>query len=281
VTCSPGGRAAAGLRLGATIAALVAGEIVLWWAGRVLPAFPLDTAGLVRTFGEAEPLPLAISLLRLAAFVVGAGLLATTALAVVARCWGARRLVVQVDRCTPPSIRRMLDGALGVGLAASIGLGAIPAGADAGGSAPPATATLRRLADVPSPSTIRRLPDGPPPPVTERSPPFAAPVAGSATTLRRLPDSLPEPPADAPAPPAAPIPAPAVAPGRSEVVVKPGDSFWRLAERHEARRLGRQPSEAEVGACWQELVAVNRHRLAVPDNPDLLFPGQVLSLPCP
>jgi len=64
-----------------------------------------------------------------------------------------------------------------------------------------------------------------------------------------------------------------------EVVVQPGDSFWSLAERHETARLGRQPSDAEVGACWQRLVATNRHRLAVPDDADLLFPGQVLLLP--
>ncbi len=66
-----------------------------------------------------------------------------------------------------------------------------------------------------------------------------------------------------------------------EVVVQAGDSFWRLAERYEAERLGRRPSEREVGACWQQLVAVNRHLLAVPDDVDLLFPGQVLLLPCP
>jgi nucleoid-associated protein YgaU len=64
------------------------------------------------------------------------------------------------------------------------------------------------------------------------------------------------------------------------VVVQPGDSFWRLAERHEAERLGRRPTENETGACWQQLVALNRARLAVPDDPDLLFPGQVVVVPC-
>lgn len=67
----------------------------------------------------------------------------------------------------------------------------------------------------------------------------------------------------------------------SEVVVRPGESFWRLAEQHVAGRTGRQPSDAEIGACWQELVAMNRDRLVVPDDPDLLFPGQRLILPCP
>ncbi len=65
------------------------------------------------------------------------------------------------------------------------------------------------------------------------------------------------------------------------MTVGPGDSFWRLAERHEAERLGRLPSDDEVAACWTQLVGLNRHRLVVPGNPDLLFPGQVLQLPCP
>jgi len=63
------------------------------------------------------------------------------------------------------------------------------------------------------------------------------------------------------------------------VVVRPGDSFWRLAAHHEADRLGRRPSEAEVGAYWQELVATNRSRLVVPGDADLLFPGQILVIP--
>jgi nucleoid-associated protein YgaU len=65
------------------------------------------------------------------------------------------------------------------------------------------------------------------------------------------------------------------------VVVRPGDSFWRLAERHQAERLGRQPTDGEVVACWVDLVARNRDRLVVPDDPNLIFPGQVLEIPCP
>jgi len=68
---------------------------------------------------------------------------------------------------------------------------------------------------------------------------------------------------------------------RRDLVVRPGDSFWRLAERNEAQRLGRRPSETEVVTCWKQLIKINRHRLVVPDNPDLIFPGQVLEMPCP
>lgn len=274
-----GGRRAAGARLAATTASLVAAETILWWAGSVLPSLRLDGAGILRHLREADPLLLAVSVLRLVALGVGSGLLVTTALGLLARGCGAVGLVIRLDRWTPPGLRRLLDGAMGVGLAASIGLSALPAGAEPGGARADASTTLRRLPDAPTPSTLRRLPDAPSTPTTERSPPTDPPA-----TLRRLADGPPEPPATGlppPAPPAVPIPKPGAAAGRREVVVQPGDSFWRLAELSETERLGRSPTEAEVGACWQELVAVNRPRLAVPDNADLLFPGQVVIVPCP
>jgi hypothetical protein len=276
-------RLAALVRLVATTAALVVGQVVLWRSGRSLPSLPLDRSGLARTLAEADPVALGVSLLRLGGLAAGGALLVATALGVVARCCGVVGLVVHLDRWTPPGLRRLLDGALGAGLAASIGLSALPALADPGPD--PAPSTLRRLPDAPT-TTLRRLPDG------------------ASTTLRRLPDAPAEPspsptagpPAPGPAPgpgaagvpaapapaqprPAAPDPAPPAPAPRHEVVVRHGDSFWRLAARHEEERLGRRPSEVEVGAYWQELVAANRSRLVVPGDPDLIFPGQVLTLP--
>jgi len=258
-------------RLAGTLAALAAGEAVLGHAGRSLPPLVTDGERLARTLQEGEPVLVAVSGLRLVALVVGAGLLAVTAAGIAARAVGAARLVARLDRWTPPSLRRILDGALGAGLAASIGMASLPAGAD---PSPPPPAMLRRLADAPllpldpaaATTTLRRLPDAPParagPPLGPAAPPAPA-SAGPVTAGPRPP--RPEPPAGA----------------HREVVVRPGDSFWRLAERHEAERLGRHPSDAEVAICWKQLVASNRHRLVVPDNPDLLFPGQVLHLPCP
>lgn len=281
----PSGSAAALLRLLATITALVAGQLVLWQAGSALPALPLDRSVLARTLAEADPLAVATAVLRLAGLAAGAGLLATTALGALGRCCGAARLVAGVDRWTPPSLRRLLDTALGVGLAASIGLGAVPAGAADDGTA----ATLRRLAGDTPTTTLSRPPEGPATTATTlRRLPDAAPappaVVAAETTLRRLPDTRPPPPPPAPPPEASAPPAAVAAPpspGWREVEVQPGESFWQLAERHEAERLGRPPTEREVGACWQELVAANRDRLAVPGDPDLVFPGQRLLVPCP
>ena len=61
--------------------------------------------------------------------------------------------------------------------------------------------------------------------------------------------------------------------------VAPGDHLWSIAERSLASSLGRAPSEAEVVPYWQALVARNRSVLADPDNPDLIYSGQVLTLP--
>ncbi len=321
-------RAAAGCRLSATVVVLIAGQAVLWRAGASLPPVPPDADGVARALAEADPLGLAVGLVRLAALAVGAGLLVTTGLGILARCCGAARTVVRLDRWTPPGLRRLLDGALGVGLAATIGLGAQPSTAEADHPSSPPSTTLRPP-EASAPTTLRRLPDAVPPQTADQTPP--APAPGAPITLRRLPDAVPLRPADqippTPTPgspvtlrrlpdalPATPAPTapdgsggtetgaapagdagtdtdtdagldPAIATGtaggRNEVVVQAGDSFWRLAERHEAERLGRSPTEAEVGACWQVLVAVNRPRLVVPEDADLLFPGQVLIVPGP
>ena len=58
-----------------------------------------------------------------------------------------------------------------------------------------------------------------------------------------------------------------------------GDSFWTLAHRLTSARLGRPAGDGEVLEPWLALIAVNRDRLTDPDDPDLLFPGQVLRLP--
>lgn len=92
----------------------------------------------------------------------------------------------------------------------------------------------------------------------------------------------------APVPPAEPAPAPVAPPGPSPTeavpgtwTVRPGDHFWSIAHRLVAAELGRPPSEAEVRPRWLTLIELNRDRLVVPGNPDLLRPGQVLRLPGP
>ncbi len=117
-----------------------------------------------------------------------------------------------------------------------------------------------RLEPEPAPSA----PSAPPP---TNGAPRLEPAAADTVT--------PEPPAESPPPdhhPPSPEP-----PGM--VTALPGDSFWSVAERLTSARLGRPAGDAEVVEPWLALIDANRDRLTDPDDPDLLFPGQVLRLP--
>ncbi len=61
--------------------------------------------------------------------------------------------------------------------------------------------------------------------------------------------------------------------------IAPGDHLWGVAARTLAAHRHRAPTDDEVAAYLVEIVAHNAPRLAVPDHPDLVFPGQVFELP--
>lgn len=63
------------------------------------------------------------------------------------------------------------------------------------------------------------------------------------------------------------------------ITVEPGDSFWTIAKSTLADAWGRTPSDSETTGYWQQLVDTNRHRLAPPHRPDLIFAGQPFDLP--
>lgn len=54
--------------------------------------------------------------------------------------------------------------------------------------------------------------------------------------------------------------------------VVPGDSLWAIA----CRELGSATTQ-EIDRLWREIYTVNRDIIGA--NPDLIFPGQMLSLP--
>ena len=89
----------------------------------------------------------------------------------------------------------------------------------------------------------------------------------STVTMRRLP---PSPPADLPA-----------GTGERRWTVTPGQCFWSIAEAVLADDLGRPPAPAEVVPYWQRLIEANRSALADPANADLVYPGQVFTVPAP
>ena len=64
----------------------------------------------------------------------------------------------------------------------------------------------------------------------------------------------------------------------TEVVVRPGDNMWLLAERHLHDLTGAPAGDAVVAPYWLAVIAANKDRIRSGD-PDLIFPGEVLVLP--
>ena len=59
-------------------------------------------------------------------------------------------------------------------------------------------------------------------------------------------------------------------------LVESGDHLWGIAESVLTDRLDDAPSEAETARYWAALIDANASEVA---EPDLIFPGQVLTLP--
>ena len=71
-------------------------------------------------------------------------------------------------------------------------------------------------------------------------------------------------------------------PTRDVWVVEQGDSFWSVAAETLADRAGgtrEAPDDGDIERYWRLLVDTNRPRMPDPTNPDLLIPGQELTLP--
>ena len=183
------------------------------------------------------------------AVVVATWLLAACVLQALASWSAAGWADAWAARITPAILRR----AFGSSVAASLLVApVVPAGAGDGGG----TATMRPLA------------------VEETTSSTISPTTTVATTP-------PAPPATTAPPPAAPAAPVTVIPpaGEEEITVDRGDSCWTIAEAHLADSWGRRASDVEVTGYWQRLLEVNRARFMDPDNPDLLYAGQVLVLP--
>lgn len=174
----------------------------------------------------------------------------------------------------------------------------------------PGTATMSRLDQVEAASTVPTVvaPSTSSVPATPTSvdsaavgrpaadDPLLSRPAGPAGVADADPDTAPAPSTDAsgaagstgapslpPAPPAVAVSGQPSAPSSEHVpsetvVVEPGMSFWSIAAEALAD-AGHPSDDASVGRYWRRLIDANRGRLVVPDNPDLLLPGQVLLLP--
>lgn len=149
----------------------------------------------------------------------------------------------------PATLRRFVTLALGITLLS---------GTSVASAAPPAPMAAISVAldwpEVTEPAT-GAVPDWPPAPV---------PASGGSTA----------PPVSAPGPSGSTNPAP---PGAGSYAVQPGDCLWDIAEGALAR-AGQPIDVASVAtavlAWWQ----TNDYQIT---DPDLIFPGQVLTIPTP
>lgn len=213
-----------------------------------------------------DPVEITLATLRLGGLGLAWYLTGVTSIAVLGRVAGAARLVRVADALDVGPIRTVAQQAVGVGLAVGVLSTAVstPSAGVAdvltGPVAPTVAPTAAAPVPVPAPATPAEPHDG------------WATAPGSATLARRVAVA-----ASSDDVVSASAPTPATAP--SEVRVEPGDHLWGIAQRDLERSLGRAPTEAEVHAHWVRVIEVNRDRLRVPSDPDLLLPGQVLVLP--
>lgn len=103
----------------------------------------------------------------------------------------------------------------------------------------------------------------------------------TALAAAAAPAGAADPPPAVPAPSLAGLPLPdrptgtRSAPGRLDVVVRPGDTLWAIAER----ALGPAATPGEVAAHWPRIHA--RNAAVIGPDPDRIRPGQLLHLPSP
>lgn len=273
-----------------------------------LPTPPAQPLELVRWWSAADPALAFGGVLRLVAFALCGWLLVVTAIELVATATGWSTLAHVARRAAPAAwrilvLRPVTAGTLAVPLLAPM-TGLSPTIA----VAQQADATTADESDVPVVITMSVHDDGPaaPPPTTSSTAPTAASSTSTTTSappptvVVTIPEDLhehpypdvppttsapvvtPPPPVAADpgaAPPSAPSPAPAPPASDQTYTVVPGDSFWRIAAVRVEAHLRRVPEPSEIATYWRALIAANEDRLAVPGNPDLIFPGDQLVLP--
>jgi nucleoid-associated protein YgaU len=218
--------------------------------GLLLLAAPLPAPAL-HTLSDPDAAATApvVAVAALVAWALVAWLLLTAALT-AGTCLRGRLgtgCTAVLRRTAPAAVRRAVAVALGVGVA-------LGAAAPAGAAAPPRPAAASSPAPASSPGPAQALDWPAPAPDTQALDWPVAPVPGTAAAGP-----------DRPAPTGV----------GASVVVRRGDSLWRLA----ADRLPADATDADVAAAWPAWWSANRAVLG--DDPDLLHPGQRLVVPPP
>lgn len=286
-----------GVAIAAWLGALIVAIGVFTWLGDGRLGTPAltDPTAWPSWVAAGDPVEVAMSLARLLVLALAWYLVGVTTLGIVARSARSLRLLTVADALTIPSVRRLLQASLGLGLATAAV--ASSTAQVAGVRVPPVAGgpgVVAAAASDASPSDPGPDPDpdlAPDPRATPTPDPLwfldEAPTDGADEEQEARPPAATTAPRTDPAAPddAAPT-APAVFatdaasdPAEATWVVERGDHFWSIAERVVGDRLGRAASDAEVDPYWRLLIAANQDRLANPGDPDLILPGQRFLLP--
>jgi len=217
--------------------------------GPLAPPSLTDPSSWAAWAGARAPLEATFAVLAQLVVVLAWYLLAVTGLGLAARLWGGGRLVPVVDVLTLPLVRHSLHAAFGICLVVPTAAAIAPRPAVAVGVAEPG-------AELDEPTDD----EGTGPPV-----------------MRLLPEQAPDEPPEADVIPVTPA-SPTSERLATEWEVQPGDHLWSVAERA-LGQAGATHGDGEVAQYWLRLIEANAGRLADPANPDLIFPGQFLTLP--
>lgn len=239
----------------AVLVAVIVGFGALGSSGALQTPALTDPGAWGEWAGRREPLTVVFAVLRLLVIGIAWYLLGVTIVGTLARLFRWGRLVTLADLLTVPSVRHLLQGALGVGLATAALASVQGPAAEAPGQQPTiATVQLAQARDAAvldggtEVASIRSLADG-----------------TTVATMRAVG-------AEAPG---------ASAPAATMWQAQPGEHFWSMAEQVLEASWGRAPTDAEVTPYWEHMVELNRGRLADPGNPDLVYPGQEFEVPAP
>jgi hypothetical protein len=281
----------------------LAAGIVLFTAlgGGALEAPPLGQPSAWGDWTAArDPFVAVVAVLRLVVLALAWYLVAVTTVGLVARLTRAARLVRVADALSVPLVRQLLQGALGLTLAAGVvasSSGAVPAAAGRAGGEAHASATAVATTEDRGPGAggvtmvaldaaaadgVRMVALGAPDAEGARMVALdevEAAADGDGVRMEALDDRSTARMVGIGPPGAATDEPGDGAPEVGEHEVLAGEHLWSIAAGHLAAHLDRAPTEAEITPHWQRLVEGNRDRLVNPDDPDLIFPGQRLVLP--
>jgi hypothetical protein len=267
----------------ATLGGLALAGSALFAASAVLPFPPrLDPASLGAWAEQVGAPTVAFTALRALALALVGWFALAWALGVAARLVRRPGAVRMLDRASLPVVRRLADAAAGLavigatltpGVAAAASVSTAPDtrdGAvvmtDLGPAVDTDSTTTSPTTEVPLPTTSTTATT-----VTPQTTTTSAAAAGAGAA----PTPAPELEAGGTFRPGADRPSASTAPHPGSIwVIAPGDTLWHVAESTLATELGRPPTPAEIVERLERLVAANQDRLAVPDDPGLVFPGQ-------